>query len=124
MKLLCHIQVKTISEISFTGPLNDLFRKSGYLVFEADNHSDGYLMEQGKALIDQVEEVCIHFECAEDASIGQIKMLLETLRKSSKRSFYQLDGKHEQLEKMMKFIKAEKVVTLADQLSSNPSASK
>ena len=113
-----------MSEISFTGTLNELFRKEGYLVFEADNHSDSYLMEQGKALIDEAEQVIIHFESLENESLGQLKMLLEAVRKLAAPSIYQLDGKHDQLEKMLKFMKWEKVDALTDQLSSNPSASK
>lgn len=113
-----------MSEISFTGTLNELFRKEGYLIFESDNHSDSYLMEQGKALIDEAEQVIIHFESLENESLGQLKMLLEAVRKSAAPSIYQLDGEHNQLEKMLKFMRWEKVDALTDQLSSNPSASK
>lgn len=124
MKLFCHIQLKSLNEISFTGSLNSLFSASDYLIFEADNHSDGLVMEQGKLLIEQAKEVLIHIECTENAPLGQLNLLMEALRKSKSPTTYQLDGKHDQLEKMLTLIRSEKVDVLADQLSSNPSASK
>jgi len=124
VKLFCHIQVKPVNKISFSGPLNDQFRKSGYLVFEADNHSDSYLMEQGKQLIDEAETILIHFECTDAESLGQIKSLLEKLRKAKTSFVYQLDGQHDTLDNMLKFLKAGKLENLFTHLSSNSSASK
>ena len=124
MMLFCYIQIKPLDQIGFAGELNNLFKTNDYLIFEADNHSDSYLMEQGKVLLSQASEIIFHFDVVENVSLGNLKQLFEALRKTRLKATYQLDGVHPQLVKMLHFIKAERSIDLKDYLNSKASASK
>ena len=109
----------TKEEIKFEGGYSDLFRQNGFLIFEADNHSDGYLMEQGKVLIEQSNTLLLHIEGSAKEDLGNLKLLFEQLRKHKIEFLYQIEGRHKKLEQMLNFLKTGRKVELGSYFKSN-----
>ncbi len=124
MKLYCYLQIKPLNQIEFTSKSSDDFRKLDYLIFEADNHSNAFLMQQGKQLIQEALEIFIEIDADPQEDLGKLNLIFESLRKSQIRTEYHLKGKHNTLEKMLKFIKAHQVESVHSHLISKGSASK
>ena len=119
MNLFCFIQVQPVHKIVYKGNMNDFFKRKSFLVFEADNHSDPYLMEQGKALIEKSNTIVLHIDAMPSENLGNLKMLFEALRKVEVKIFYQMEYTHPKLMKILSFIKAKEVEDLKNHFNSN-----
>lgn len=111
MTLYFYLQIKPVRDILFASPLKDWLQKevSKLVHFEADNHSDTFLIKKGQEFIQQAETIILHFDVRNDESIGQIGKLLEEMRKSGKTAKCFIEGKHEILSKMLRVIGVEPV---------------
>ena len=124
MRLYCYLQIKPLDEIKFTSTKSSEFRANGYLAFEADSHSDTFLMEQGKQLVQEASDIFLEIDANENENIGKLSLFFEYLRKSELTVTYSLEGNHERIEKMLRFIRAERTEDISAYFKSKSSTSR
>lgn len=108
MDLLIYLQVAPIQAIRFAHPL-EKWVKNNYVNafhFDADNHSDGIVIEFGKESIEKATNICVLIEAMPNQKLGGITALIERLvRSKQKRIVFFLNGNNTSLEKMISFSK-------------------
>lgn len=109
MTLYLYLQIKPLQRILFTSPLAGWLKNEApeVIVFEADNHSDDFLMNKGKAFIDQADHLVLHLDLIGTEPPGSLSMLLEHIRKSKKTVRCFVEGEHQLLHKMLSLMHIE-----------------
>jgi hypothetical protein len=110
MDLLIYLQVAPIQEIRFVHPMGKWVKTNctGSLHFDADNHSNGIVIDFGKESIEKATNICVLIEAIPDQKLGGLTTLVEKLvRSKQKRITFFFNGNHTALEKMVSFSKAQ-----------------
>lgn len=107
--LYLYLQVKSIPEIQFTTPLRSFLKEKQVLVFEADNHSDPYLINQSVGFIQDHDPIIIHLEVVKEESLGSLNKLFEALRKSNAQIHSFISGEHPSITLMFKHLGIEAI---------------
>ena len=103
MILFCHFQVKPLQSIAFDfkwkGVLEEL--NSAFHLVEADNHSEGLLLQEISKIISEAPEIICFLEVAKNEKIGTLSKVFECLRKSAGKMLFLVNGENEYIEKML-----------------------
>ena len=106
MDLFIYLQIAPIEAIRFAHPLQK-WVKSSYtdaFLFDADNYSEGIVIEFGKESIEKATNICVLIDAMPDQKLGGITALIERLVRSKGKSLsIFLNGENALIEKMLSF---------------------
>lgn len=107
MNVFCYFQIKQQEDIAFTFNWKDELKTAypNLTILEADNHSEGFLIQETGKLMHQAQYLICFFDVTENTSLGSVSKLLETLRRSKNNVLIILRGQNEALLKTLHFIK-------------------
>lgn len=110
MILFIHLQVKPITQIQFKSEWVENVKKEfpDAIIFEADNHSEPYTIQQGIDFLQQASKIVLLIECSPNEKLGVISSLVEkVLRSKNHAPLIFLNGENKMFEKMAKISKSE-----------------
>ena len=110
MILFIHLQIKAISEIEFEShwvkSVKTHFPQA--VVFEADNHSDSNVIQQGTNFLTEASKVVLMLESSPNEKPGKAALIIEKVLRSKNHSPLIIsNGENALIEKMAKVSKKE-----------------
>ena len=107
MILFCYFQVKPLQQVAFDFAWKDALEVLNEEVHrvEADNHSEGLLIQEISKMINEASEIICFFEVVENEKLGSLAKVFESLRKSSSRQLLMVKGENEHFEKVLPLLK-------------------
>ncbi len=113
MTLFIHLQIKPIEQIQFSNEWMGIMKTEfpDALIFEADSHSEPFVISQGVSFLQEAKKVVLFLDCHQNEKLGSCAPLIEkVLRYKAIAPFIMIKGEHLMFEKMAKMMKKEVVV--------------
>uniref|UniRef100_UPI00404734DB hypothetical protein n=2 Tax=Roseivirga sp. TaxID=1964215 RepID=UPI00404734DB len=110
MNLILHLQIKALLNIQFS---NELVKQLKIefpeaILFEADSHSEPFLIQQGLQFLKDSDKVVLILECEANESPSKAAPLIEkVIRHKSYNSMVLINGENQMLKKMLLLWKKE-----------------
>jgi hypothetical protein len=110
MNLILHLQIKALLNIQFS---NELVKQLKIefpeaILFEADSHSEPFLIQQGLQFLKEATKVVLILECEASESPSKVAPLIEkVIRHKSLNSMILINGENQMLKKMLLLWKKE-----------------
>jgi hypothetical protein len=123
MNLILHLQIKALLNIQFSSELVKQLKIEfpEAILFEADSHSEPFLIQQGLQFLKEATKVVLILECEAGESPSKVAPLIEkVVRHKSLNAMVLINGENQMLKKMMSLYQGE--VLELNQLS-NPLSS-
>ncbi|WP_421978114.1 hypothetical protein [Roseivirga seohaensis] len=108
MTLFIHLQIKPIEQIQFSNEWMEMMKTEfpDALVFEADSHSEPFVIGQGVSFLQEAKKVVLFLDCHQNEKLGSCAPLIEkVLRDKTIAPFILIQGEHAMFEKMAKMMK-------------------
>ncbi|KYG81108.1 hypothetical protein EV198_3003 [Roseivirga ehrenbergii] len=110
MTLFIHLQIKPIEQIQFSNEWVGIMKTEfpDALIFEADSHSEPFVISQGVSFLKEAEKVVLFLDSDENEKLGACAPLIEkVLRDKAIAPFILIQGQNVMFEKMAKMMKKE-----------------
>ena len=110
MTLFIHLQIKPIEQIQFRNEWVEMMKTEfpDALIFEADSHSEPFVISQGTSFLKEAEKVVLCLDSNQNEKLGSCAPLIEkVLRNKAIAPFILIQGEHLMFEKMAKMMKKE-----------------
>jgi len=110
MTLFIHLQIKPIAQIQFRNGWVEMMKAEfpEALIFEADSHSEPFVISQGVSFLQKAEKVVLFLDSIPNEKLGACTPLVEkVLRDKTITPFILIQGEHAMFEKMAKMMKKE-----------------
>ena len=106
MTLYLFLQIKPVKDILFCSPLVSQFKEEipDLMVFEADNHSDDFLLSKGQEFISCAERFILHFDVVEGEHPGRLANLLKSISNAKKSVKCFVYGENQPLNNILKLM--------------------
>lgn len=107
MILFCYFQIKPIERIAFSFTEKDALSEidAAFNFVEADSKSEPFLVQEIAKMIAESEQVICFFDVVESEDLGALSKAIEALRKSKANRLFFVDGKNQQLQKVLQMLK-------------------
>lgn len=108
MTLFIHLQIKPIAQIQFRNEWVEMMKTEfpEALIFEADAHSEPFVISQGVSFLKEAEKVVLCLDSNQNEKLGSCAPLIEkVLRNKAITPFILMQGEHLMFEKMAKMMK-------------------
>jgi hypothetical protein len=107
MILFCYFQIKPIERIAFSFTEKDALSEidAAFNLVEADSKSEPFLVQEIAKMIAESEQVICFFDVLESEGLGALSKAIEALRKSKANRIFFVDGKNQQLQKVLQMLK-------------------
>ncbi|PIQ46848.1 MAG: hypothetical protein COW03_18250 [Cytophagales bacterium CG12_big_fil_rev_8_21_14_0_65_40_12] len=131
MKLILHLQIKALLNIKFSSELVKQLKIEfpEAILFEADSHSEPFLIQQGLQFLKEATKVVLILESEAGESPSKVAPLIEkVIRHTSLNAMVLINGENHVLKKMMSLYYVEvlevestesSIMLVRDYLSSN-----
>lgn len=110
MTLFIHLQIKPIEQIQFSNEWVGIMKTEfpDALIFEADSHSEPFVIGQGVSFLQEAKKVVLFLDCHQNEKLGSCAPLIEkVLRNKVIAPFILIKEEHLMFEKMAKMMKKE-----------------
>ena len=107
MTLFIHLQIKPIEQIQFSNEWMGVMKTEfpDALIFEADSHSEPFVISQGVSFLKEAKKVVLFMDCHQNEKLGSCAPLIEkVLRDKAIAPFILIKGEHAMFEKMAKMM--------------------
>lgn len=107
MTLFCYFQIKPIERIAFSFTEKDALSEidAAFNFVEADSKSEPFLVQEIAKMIAESEQVICFFDVVESEGLGALSKAIEALRKSKAKQLFFVNGKNQQLQKVLQMLK-------------------
>lgn len=108
MKLILHLQIKALLNIQFSGELVKALKIEfpEAILFEADSHSEPFLIQQGLQFLKDSDKVVLILESESGESPSKVAPLIEqVIRQKSLTPMIIVKGENQMLKKMLSLSK-------------------
>tara|TARA_R110001592_G_scaffold77488_1_gene233269 strand:- start:853 stop:1242 length:390 start_codon:yes stop_codon:yes gene_type:complete len=108
MTLFIHLQIKPIAQIQFRNEWVEMMKTEfpEALIFEADSHSEPFVISQGISFLKEAEKVVLFLDSNQNEKLGACAPLIEkVLRNKAIAPLILMLGEHLMFEKMAKMMK-------------------
>ncbi|WP_323758248.1 hypothetical protein [Roseivirga sp.] len=110
MTLFIHLQIKPIAQIQFRNEWVEMMKTEfpEALIFEADSHSEPFVISQGVSFLKEAEKVVLCLDSNQNEKLGSCAPLIEKVfRNKAIAPFILIQGENAMFEKMAKMMKKE-----------------
>ena len=110
MTLFIHLQIKPIAQIQFRNEWVEMMKTEfpEALIFEADSHSEPFVISQGVSFLKEAEKVVLCLDSNQNEKLGSCAPLIEKVfRNKAITPFILIQGENAMFEKMAKMMKKE-----------------